>query len=51
MTFSMVLDRPPIQMGPEEGDRKLIGALKRALPHPFLKIKKDEYQDFSPSWA
>jgi hypothetical protein len=38
-------------MGPEEGDRKLIGALKRGLPHPYSKIKKDDYQDFPPSWA
>jgi hypothetical protein len=47
----MVLAQPPIQMGTEEGVRKLIGALKRALPHPYLRIKKDDYQDIPLSWA
>jgi hypothetical protein len=46
----MVLAPPPTQLGPEEVDGKYIGAQKRALPHPHLKIKKDDYQEFQPSW-
>ena len=47
----MVLAPPPTQKGPEEVESKWIAALKRALPHPHLKIKKDDYQGFPPSLA
>ena len=47
----MVLSPPPTKMRPEEVDSNLIAAWKRALPHPYLKIYKDEYQGFPPYMA